>query len=76
MRSAPSGGIPGRVQVQGMDDNNARLRATLKASEAKEANVRGELADLKGLLRRQARESEALRVEVSKLKRMLKVCSP
>lgn len=56
-----------------MDDSNARLRAKLKASEAKEAHVRSELADLKGHLRRQTQESEVLRGEVAKLKRMLTV---
>ena len=56
-----------------MDDSNARLRAKLKASEAKEALVRSELADLKGHLRRQTQESEMLRGEVAKLQRMLKV---
>ena len=56
-----------------MDDSNARLRAKLKASEVKEAHVRSELADLKGHLRRQTQESEALRGEVAKLKRALTV---
>ncbi len=56
-----------------MDDSNSRLRAKLKASEAKEAHVRSELADLKGHLRRQTQESELLRTEVAKLKRMLTV---
>lgn len=59
-----------------MDDSNSRLRAKLKASEAKEAHVRSELADLKGHLRRQTQESEALRGEVAKLKHMLTVRIP
>ncbi|CAL5223499.1 g6025 [Coccomyxa viridis] len=58
-------------RVQGMDDSNSRLRVKLKASEAKEAHVRSELANLKGHLRRQTQESEALRGEVVKLKHML-----
>ena len=56
-----------------MDDSNSRLRAKLKVSEAKEAHVRSELADLKGHLRRQTQESEVLRGEVAKLKRILTV---
>ena len=59
-----------------MDDSYSRLRAKLKASEAKEAHVRSELADLKGHLRRQTQESEFLREEVTKLKRMLTVRLP
>ena len=59
-----------------MDDSYSRLRAKLKASEAKEAHVRSELADLKGHLRRQTQESEFLREEVTKLKRMLTVQLP
>ena len=63
------------VQMQGVDDNNARLRATLRAAEAKEERVRGELVDLKGLLRMQGQETEALRLEIARLRHMLEVRS-
>ena len=56
-----------------MDDSNALLHARLKASEAKQAHVMGEVADVKGHLRMQTRENDALRAEVASLKRMLVV---
>ncbi len=56
-----------------MDDSNALLHNRLKASEAKQAHVMGEVADLKGHLRKQTRDNEALRAEVASLKRMLVV---
>ena len=50
-----------------MEDSNAQLRAQLRASEAREAQARRELAELRGALHRQGRENEALRREVNTL---------
>ena len=61
------------LQAQDTEQFNTKVHAKLEAAEAKEAQARTELANLRGHLRTQARQNESLQAENCDLKQALAV---
>jgi hypothetical protein len=59
------------VQAQDLQDSNLQLHARLRACEAKELQARRELAEVRAVMNRQARENEALRSDMNTLSRAI-----
>ena len=64
------------TQAQDTEHSNTKMHTKLEAAEAKEAQARAELAELRGQLHAQARENGTLQAEICELKRALAVRAP